>query len=157
MELLLWRHAEAEEATAELPDSRRRLTRRGTKQALRMAGWLKQHRPRNLRILVSPAERCLQTAGALALPYEVEPGLGTTAEVADLLAAAGWSTGETKCDYAVLLVGHQPTLGRLAAFLLSGEEADWSFKKGALWWFSSRIQAGKCSTFLRAVIGPDLI
>ena len=56
-------------------------------------------------------------------------------------------------DQTVLVVGHQPTLGRLAARLLAGDEADWTIKKGALWWFSKR--AG--DLILRAVVSPDLL
>ncbi|MCX7173524.1 MAG: histidine phosphatase family protein [Proteobacteria bacterium] len=126
-------------------------------QARRIADWLRERRPQELRILVSPAERCQQTARALALPFEVETELGIGADAADILTAAGWPEGNAKSGCAVLLVGHQPTLGRLAAFLLSGEDADWNIKKGALWWFSSRTREGGAQTVLRAMIGPDMI
>lgn len=157
MELLLWRHAEAVEASIGQPDLKRSLTKKGKNQARRIADWIREHRPADLRILVSPAERCQQTARALALPYDIEPRLGTTADVADLLDAANWSTGLGKTGDAVLLVGHQPTLGQLAAWLLSGREADWNFKKGAMWWFSSNPEAGETQAVLRAVIGPDMV
>lgn len=152
MDLILWRHAEAEEATAKLPDAKRRLTARGEKQAKQMARWLQQHLPRKLRILVSPAERTQMTAHALGMPFEVERKIGIGADAADALAAAGWP------DYsgAVLLVGHQPTLGRIAALLLSGQEADWTVKKGGLWWFSNRVREGETQTVLRAVIDPQM-
>lgn len=156
MELILWRHAEAVEATLGQPDQKRRLTERGQKQARSMAGWLRAHQPKHLRILVSPANRCQQTAQALELPYATEPGIGTSADVADLLAAAGWPDGDGQRGSAVLLVGHQPTLGRLAALLLCGQESDWSIKKGAVWWFSNRSRAGETQTILKAVIGPEM-
>ena len=54
MDLLLWRHAEAEDG---FPDAERRLTARGEQQAQRMAAWIKAHAPKNLRIIVSPATR----------------------------------------------------------------------------------------------------
>jgi phosphohistidine phosphatase len=57
----------------------------------------------------------------------------------------------------VLVVGHQPTLGRVAAVLLGGAEADWSIKKGAVWWFTHRVRDGDGQVVLRAVIGPDLV
>lgn len=156
MELLLWRHAEAVEAAAGQPDSQRRLTARGEKQARHIAGWLRQHYQKPLRILVSPAIRCQQTAHTLALPFDIETRIGTSAMASDLLAAAKWPDGFGARGGDVLLIGHQPTLGRLAAQLLSGQEADWSFKKGALWWFSSRTREGETQTVLKAVIGPDL-
>lgn len=153
MDLILWRHAEAEEATAKLPDAKRRLTPRGEKQARQMARWLQQHLPKKLRMLVSPAERTQMTAHALGLPFQVEPKIGIGADVADLLAAADWPNHSG----AVLIVGHQPTLGRVAALLLGGEEADWTVKKGGLWWFSNRTREGETQTVLRAVISPDLL
>lgn len=152
MDLILWRHAEAEEATAKLPDAKRRLTARGEKQAKQMARWLQQHLPKKLRILVSPAERTQMTAHALGMPFEVERKIGIGADAADALAAAGWPDHSG----AVLLVGHQPTLGRIAALLLSGQEADWTVKKGGLWWFSNRVREGETQTVLRAVIDPQM-
>ena len=58
--------------------------------------------------------------------------------------------------HAVLVVGHQPTLGRTAALLLSGNEADWSVKKGSVWWFSNRSRLGETQTVLRAVMPAEL-
>jgi len=153
MDLILWRHAEAEEAAAGLPDVKRRLTLRGEKQARMMAKWLAPRLPARLRILVSPAERTQQTAHALAMPFELEPRIGVGADAVELLAAAGWP----EQSGAVLLVGHQPSLGHLAALLLSGQEAGWTIKKGAVWWFSNRTRQGETQTVLRAAINPDLL
>ena len=156
MELILWRHADAGDATIGQADQKRRLTARGEKQARNIAGWLRQHHQKHLRILVSPAVRCQQTAHALALPFDIEPRIGTAASAPDLLEAAGWPEGIGSRGEAVLLIGHQPTLGQLAALLLSGREADWSFKKGAMWWFTTRTRDGEIQTVLKAVIGPDM-
>lgn len=153
MDLILWRHAEAEDGGTSLPDAKRRLTVRGDKQAHDVAKWLKAHLPKKTRILVSPATRTQQTAHALAMPFEVEPKIGTGADTADLIAASNWP-GHSG---AVLLVGHQPTLGRLAALLLSGTEADWSVKKGAVWWLSKRSREGRDQTVLRAVMNPEML
>ena len=149
MELLLWRHAEAEDG---FPDALRRLTPRGEQQAQRMAAWIKTHAPKNLRIVASPANRCQQTAAALGLPFETDHRLSTAGNVDDLLAAAGWPNASA--HKAVLIVGHQPTLGRVAARLLSGQEAEWGVRKGTLWWFCVDLQKGKAS--LRASLAPEL-
>jgi phosphohistidine phosphatase len=151
MELILWRHAEAEEADGTIPDHKRRLTARGEKQAKQVAGWLQRHLPRKQKILVSPAERTQQTAHALELPYEIEPRVGIDASVKDMLSVTGWPDRSG----TVLVIGHQPTLGRVAALLLGGEEADWSIKKGGVWWFASRNRDGEAQTVLRAVLNPD--
>lgn len=156
MELLLWRHAEAVEGT---PDLMRKLTVRGEKQARQMAEWLGKHAPKKLRILVSPALRCQQTAQALGLPFETDKRLGCESNVPELLAATGWPNwgAESAASGAVLVVGHQPTLGQTAALLLSGTESDWSIKKGAVWWFSNRTRQGETQNVLRAVIPPDFV
>ncbi|NTV09595.1 MAG: histidine phosphatase family protein [Zoogloea sp.] len=149
MDLILWRHAEAADGT---PDHARELTQRGIKQARQVAAWLEERRPKHLRILVSPTMRTRQTASAFSGTFEIEPSIGPDANVADLLAASGWPD----VHGAVLIVGHSPALCRLAALLLSGEEADWTFKKGALWWFTNRVRDGETQTVLRAAITAEL-
>ena len=150
MELLLWRHADAEDG---IPDAGRALTKKGLKQANQVAAWLKLRLPSDCLILAGPAKRAQQTAAALDLPYTTDKRIGVHADVAGILTATGWPQRAG----AVLVVGHQPTLGRLAAWLLAGEPADWTIKKGALWWFSGRARYGDTQTVLRAVISPDLL
>ena len=75
------------------------------------------------------------------------------ADVADLIAASNWP----KRAGMVILVGHQPTLGRLGASLLAGHPADWTIRKGALWWLSGRARHGGTQAILRAVISPDML
>jgi phosphohistidine phosphatase len=150
MDLLLWRHAEAEDGPVDL---QRKLTARGEKQASAMAAWIKKHQPKKLRILVSPAVRCQQTAKALDLPFETVRTLGPDACVSDLIAATGWPSAST----AILVVGHQPTLGHMASLVLAGQEADWSIKKGALWWLNRRERAGESQTVLRVSLTPDFV
>jgi phosphohistidine phosphatase len=149
MDLLLWRHAEAEEGSDDL---KRRLTVRGEKQAKQMAGWLRQNLPKNTRIVVSPAVRTQQTAAALELPFDTSPLLAPDRSVIDLITATGWP----EQSGAVLVVGHQPTLGRTAALLLAGQEAEWTIKKGAVWWFTNRVRHNETQTVLRTVIPADL-
>jgi phosphohistidine phosphatase len=150
MELLLWRHAEAEDGA---DDMKRRLTQRGEKQAREMAKWIRAHQPKDLRIIVSPAVRTQQTAEALKLPFETQRKIGPEACVSELVAASGWPAASG----SVLIVGHQPSLGRLASLLLAGTESEWTIKKGALWWLSNRVRRGETQTVLRAVIPAELL
>ena len=150
MELLLWRHADAEDG---IPDAGRALTGKGLKQAKQVAAWLKPRLPGNCLILASPAKRAQQTAAALDLPYATEGRIGVQADVADIIAASNWP----RRAGTLIVVGHQPTLGQLAAWLLTGDQADWAIKKGALWWFSARASHGDAPATLRAVISPDLL
>ena len=57
----------------------------------------------------------------------------------------------------MVVVGHQPDLGRVAAVLLSGAEAEWSVKKGGLWWLTHRERDGEAQVVVRAVLAPDLL
>jgi phosphohistidine phosphatase len=150
MDLILWRHCEAEPGE---PDLGRRLTSKGTKQAERMAEWLERHLPDSCRILVSPADRAQQTALALQRKSRTVPELAPGASVTSALAAANWPDSREP----VMLVGHQPTLGMIASFLLSGEEAYWSVRKGAVWWLSNRVRDGGAAIVLKVVIGPDFL
>jgi phosphohistidine phosphatase len=145
MDLILWRHAEAEDGS---PDSARKLTKHGRDQAKRIAAWLKPRLPKRCEILVSPAARAQETASALGVRFETSAAVGTNAFAADVIAAVGWPTRSK----AVLVVGHQPTLGRVAATLLAGAEADWHLAKGAVWWL--RHVDGETRLF--AVVHPKL-
>src|SRR6185369_7847572 len=102
MDLILWRHCEAEPGE---PDLGRRLTAKGLKQAERMGAWLDRHLPDGTRVLVSPADRAQQTALALPRKSKTVDAIAPGASVAAVLAAAGWPDARDP----VLIVGHQPT------------------------------------------------
>ncbi len=150
MDLILWRHAEAEDG---MPDAKRQLTAKGQKQAQQMGAWLKARLAQNTRILVSPATRTQQTAQALALPFETVAEVGVGASPVSILTAAGWPDA----SHSVLVIGHQPTIGQLAAFLLCGEEQYWSVKKGAVWWISNRVRQDEMQNVLRCSVAPDML
>lgn len=149
MDLILWRHAEAEDGHGK-PDTDRELTRKGRKHAERMAEWLRPRIGKDWLILVSPAKRTLQTVAPLDLPFEESAAVGLTATARTVLRAAQWPGNQRN----VLVVGHQPTLGEVASVLLMGEQGDTSIKKGAAWWFATREREGKMGTVIQAVIDP---
>jgi len=151
MELILWRHADAEDADGK-DDADRELTKKGRKQAQRMAQWLKPRLEGDWRILVSPAQRALQTVKPLELPFGVTEALGTGTSPAALLEAAGWPEG----DAPVLAVGHQPTLGEVAARILGAGDG-LAIRKGAIWWFVARGAGRNMDVVLKAVLAPDLL
>lgn len=147
MDLILWRHAEAEDG---FPDLGRELTARGRKQAKRVGAWLAARLPREARVLASPAARARQTAAGLGRPFETNLDIAPGASAEDVLAAAGWpEDGGT-----VLVVGHQPTLGLVVARLLHGEERCFALKKGGLVWLRHRQADG---VLLKGAITPDLV
>ena len=148
MDLILWRHADAEYGT---PDLARELTEKGRNQAEKMAIFLREHLPADTRILVSPAVRTRQTIAALTDHFTLTPAIAPGASVHSVLQATGWpnATG------TVLVVGHQPTLGSVAAKILGSGEESLRLKKSALWWL--RRPEGSLETTLRLVITPDFL
>ena len=151
MELILWRHAEAEDG---IHDMERRLTAKGLKQADKMAAFLRPHLPQDLHILVSPAVRAQQTAQALNKNFTTDPLLAPESSPQAILESSGWLQFSKR---SVLIVGHQPTLGEVAAWLLTGKPGYQSFKKGAVWWFSGNDTQKNANTTLRLVIAPDFL
>src|SRR5882724_647819 len=122
MELILWRHADAEDGA---DDMARRLTPKGEKQA--------------------PAVRAQQTAAALGTPI-TERSFAPGASVTAIVKAA------EKYKGVVIVVGHQPDLGRAAAELVANARTEWSIEKGAVWWL-----AGDMPARIKAVMSPDLL
>lgn len=151
MDLVLWRHCDAESG---VPDELRPLTPRGRKDAERMAQWLAPRLPGDCRILVSPAVRAQETARALQRAFETTDELAPGASVEMVLRVAGWPDATT----LVLVVGHEPTLGRVAASLLTGRAADRPIAKGGVVWIASCAHDGDASEgTLEAAASPDSI
>lgn len=150
MELILWRHADAEPAAQGQPDDARELTAKGKKQAQKMAEWLDRNLPEGCRILSSPAVRTVQTVEALGRKFKTSPALATNTSPRDILQAANWPDS----DEAFLIVGHQPTLGELAALLISGQPQEWTIRKGSICWIEQRPDE---APYIKALIGPDLV
>lgn len=156
MDLILWRHAHAGDHRPDPADDLLRpLTAKGERQAARMGQWLAQQLTESTRILVSPATRTQQTAAALGRPFKTVEALGPGRSVDELLAA----TRFPRSREAVLVVGHQPTLGLVAARLLDASDPipSWPIKKGAVWWLRWREREGHPQITLHAVISPDLV
>lgn len=157
MDLILWRHAEAEDWPEGDPqadsDMDRSLTSRGEKQAVRMASWLDRQLPEGARIFVSPARRCEQTALALGRKYKIRSELAPDATSAQLLELVQWPLGKSP----ILVIGHQPTLGQTIAQLMGLQESDCPVKKGAVWWLRSRDRDGHSQTVVVTVQSPEVL
>ena len=151
MDLVIWRHAEAEDEAEGRDDLQRGLTKRGEKQAARVAQWLERQLPESARILCSPALRCEQTVLPLGRKYKVQAELAPGESAAKLLQAADWP----RSRQPVLLVGHQPQLGEALARLLGFRQDNCPIRKGAVWWLRTRERDGQEQTVVVAVQSPD--
>jgi phosphohistidine phosphatase len=152
MQLILWRHADAEDPIGK-DDMARALTKKGHAQAARMAKWLKPRLQGDWRILVSPARRALETVEPLGRDYAVEELVSPGRSARDVLRACAWPSN----GHDVMVVGHQPTLGEVASMIFLGEEGEAGIRKGAIWWFEARGGGDKMNAILKAVLSPDLV
>ena len=132
MELLLVRHGPAGERTAGSDDRIRPLTPEGAEKFERAARGLKTLVPTLELLVASPLVRARQTADVLGAAYGglvpvetplLEPGT-------DPEATVRWLRQQAK-HRSIGLVGHEPHLGHLASYLLSGSRESFVvLKKG---------------------------
>jgi len=154
--LILWRHAEAEDHSKSGADFDRALTKTGHKDAAKMAKWLNQHLPANTEVFCSPAIRCQQTAAALQALSSIN------VEVVDFLSVDSTpemiasKVSNNDSSQTILIIGHQPNLGLLITKLLGMNESACAVKKGAVWWLRQRVNEGVMQTYLYAVKHPNL-
>jgi phosphohistidine phosphatase len=150
VELILWRHAEAAPGD---PDAARPLTGHGERQAEAVARFLSPRLPMDLRVIASPARRTQDTARALGRAAETIEALAPGCDVATLLAAAGWPDSVQP----VLVVGHQPTLGEVAARLVDGRPVAWALGTGSVCWLESRPRKGRSEAAVLASIEAEIL
>ena len=135
MQLLVVRHAIAEDreafAAAGRGDAHRPLTAKGSRRMRRAARGLR-HLVRSVDVIVSsPYTRAAETAEILRRAYKIDEVqtagvLKPGAAVADTARSLERYSEET-----VLLVGHEPHLGRLVAYLVAGvDRSAINLKKG---------------------------
>lgn len=148
--LILWRHAEAEVLLHGQSDLERALTKKGHKQAKQMAAWLKKYLPRQTYAMVSPALRTRETAQYWSEDWQEENRLSPERPLQPIVQLLEQSPFEH-----VMLVGHQPWIGELAAQCLGMEDGQLSIKKGAIWWL--RLPKSGPPYKLYSVQAPDLV
>lgn len=153
MDLILWRHAEAVDGWDDLA---RELTPKGHRQAEKMSKWLsRQVRGKSLCLIATGAKRSQQTLAALSRDFQVDTRLNPGAHPDDYLEICSQHRGEKD---VVIVVGHQPEIGRVASLLLTGRDAEWAVKKGAVWWLRRRDKPTEGSVYeLRAMVTPQML
>ncbi len=149
MQVLIIRHAPAEDRDKfGKTDELRPLSRKGKKKMRANVAGLQLIVPEIERIADSPLVRAQQTAGLLASTYnnairETIAALAPDGSVSGVLAYLQKHADTTS---PIALVGHEPNLGELATWLLSGQIGNWMpLKKGGvcLLEFPNKIEAGQ--------------
>lgn len=137
MRLYLVRHAIAHDRDAKKwpDDGQRPLTKRGIQRFEQAAAGLRKLVPALDAVFSSPLVRAVQTAQILASrakwpAHEVLPELEPLCPPAETLHALSALTPRD----TFALVGHEPMLGKLAAYLLAGPQGKplFEFKKGGV-------------------------
>jgi len=149
MKLVLIRHGRAEERRLLQRDHTRTLTADGRRRVRKACRGLHAMMPGITHIATSPLMRARQTAELVAAEYadaerSVVPVLAPGGEPR---AVVRWLRNQSAED-TVAIIGHEPDLGRLAGYLLTGRPvALLPFKKGAaaLLEFTSVPRAGSAT------------
>jgi len=133
MQVILIRHARAEERALFKRDRTRALTEDGQRRMRKAARGLHALLPGLTQIATSPLARARQTAEIVAAVFD-------GVDVMTLSALSPGTAPRTVLtwlrtqpnDTTLALVGHEPDLGQLAGWLLSGRPSGFvQFKKGA--------------------------
>jgi len=152
--LIIWRHAEAEEQSESGHDHDRALTKRGRKDAAKIAKWLYKHLPENAELLCSPARRCLQTAHALHDLNHLEVKIADCLSLDSNVARMTQEIANQDDTQTIVLVGHQPNLGLFIGELLGLHQSACVVKKGAVWWLKQRKVDGISHYYIDTVKQP---
>jgi phosphohistidine phosphatase len=155
MHLFVIRHAAAEDAEPGGDDAARALTAVGKAQLRRVVRGLRALDLRFDRLLTSPWLRATQTAAKLARLAATAPittELLTQTPRAELLALIA------EHNQTTAVVGHEPWLGELAAWLAFGDtkhgDALEIKKAGVLWLEGTAVPGGM---HIRAILPPRLL
>lgn len=161
MQLYVIRHGIAEDARAGQADADRELTDDGVRKLRRVARGLRALGWRFDRVLTSPWQRAAQTAELLA-PVRRHAPVATEllcdrprAELLALIAEAGASASDPA---RIAVVGHQPWLGELLAWLAFGDPRHghaFELRKGGVAWLDGSAVPGGMT--IRGFVPPRLV
>jgi len=152
MELFLVRHGIAAPGSAFRTDAARPLTPQGRERFAQAVMGLQRLGVRLDRLYHSPWLRAVETAALLGPVLEGE---------AVSSAALTWPPGQALLQgivgTRVALVGHQPWLGELLHWLLTGQSdgSAFAFKRGGVAWLEGKPQPGRM--VLRAFLPPKVL
>jgi phosphohistidine phosphatase len=153
MELFVIRHAIAVPGSMLLADAERPLTPQGRERFAQAVLGLQRLKIRFDRLYHSPWRRAAETAELLA-PVLAGKAIDSPA----LARAPSQELLETLVGERVALVGHEPWLGELVAWLTTGAPSDGSvfaFKRGGVAWLEGPPQPGQM--VLQAFLPPKVL
>jgi phosphohistidine phosphatase SixA len=151
-EIVLLRHAHAENTAPGSTDSERALSTRGVAEARAAGQWLRERAAVPTRVLCSPATRAQQTLrNALGeIDVQIEPRIyqATAGELDALI-------DEHADSQRLMLVGHNPGFETFVALLATGQSGDFrGMPPGGIAWFELDGNAEPGSGRLKAFWSP---
>jgi phosphohistidine phosphatase len=161
MDLLVIRHAIAEDATQGQSDAARELTSEGRRRFRRSVHGLRELDWSLDRVLTSPWARAMQTVDLLKPIIE---GSVTSTELLcdkprpELFALIAEQSAPQRDSHATAVVGHEPWLSELIAWLAFGDphhSEGIELKKGGVAWLQGTATPGGMT--LRALLTPKLL
>lgn len=153
MHLFVIRHAIAVPRSDEIEDSARPLTEHGRKRFSRVVRGLSALDVRFERLVYSPWLRAVQTAEQLSTLVDRESAVSQHLAAPPSEELLAELHGER-----VAVVGHEPWLGELIAWLAFGNPrlgAQLELRKGGVVWLEGELEPGKM--FLRAALTPKIL
>jgi phosphohistidine phosphatase len=159
MKLALVRHADAgdadEWAQTGQPDALRPLSEKGREQMRAVVDGLLKLVPKCRLIVSSPYTRAVQTAEFLRDAYECELQTASALEPAAVPPDFETWLHESGSADVVIAVGHEPNLGMLATWLMTGGSVSRvDFKKGGACLLAFDGPAEKGKGVLQRLLGP---
>lgn len=161
--LLIMRHGEA---VPGFPDSQRRLTDHGHKEASAMGVWLATRSDidlAGLRVIASPYIRAQQTATRVVESLADARGCQTRLDIVTLglvtpndppYGVVAWLMGQAD-DSPMLLVSHMPLVASLAGLLVDGHsDSGVGFATAAIAELTGDVRASGCLS-LRRIVAPE--
>ena len=161
MDLYVIRHAIAEEAREDLPDTERELTRKGRRRFREVVRGLDTHGVELDRVLYSPWKRAAETAHLLA-PIIADRRRDALVATDALTASPNQQLLDLVFAHSaagtVAVVGHEPWLSELISLLVFGDllkQNAFSLKKGGLAKLDGDATPG--GMVLRSLVPPKLL
>jgi len=157
LNLLIIRHADAGTPFDDpVDDLSRPLSAKGLKQATLLKHWMKKNLSGGVKVLSSPSVRTMETAKAGGLKAKGDDRLLPNANLSDACELLRDHGTHLHRRGPIVLVGHQPLLGQLLAYLVAGvPQQCWDIRKGTLWWL--RFEEGEQFWRIFVVVDPRLM
>lgn len=156
MNISILRHGTAENRALGKPDAERRLTKDGRRELKAVLQLARKAGIAPDVILTSPLTRALETARIAEEEFQCQPAVETKSLLPDVAPAQVWrELREHRNAKEIMLVGHEPQLSRIAAFLLEAPLVI-DLKKGALLRIAVQDSQGPPRGVLRSLLTPKL-